>query len=215
MANVSRPSGAWPVGTLTGAAYNEQGRLYAFDASGSVSLAIGDIVSLGSTSDTNGVPYVTKLATTVNNAVNGTPLGVVVGIRPADPGVSLQGTSIDLGQTYLPAGSLNPRYCYVVDDPNIIVQIQADASTGTAGTDIGKLGGVTVTTNQTGLSQSSPYSSTVLQAPVASSGNYSQSYPFLIIGFTQSSDNTPGVNAKVLCSWNTHQFKLQTGKAAT
>ena len=74
MANANTPRGLSPVGTITGAAYNEQGRLYAIANDGTNTYAIGDIVKVAGSSDANGVPYVTKAATT------DTPVGVVVGI---------------------------------------------------------------------------------------------------------------------------------------
>ena len=45
MANVSRPRGLSPVGTLTGAAYNEQGQLFAVANDATNTYAIGDIVT--------------------------------------------------------------------------------------------------------------------------------------------------------------------------
>ena len=156
MANVNTPRGLSPVGTITGAAYNEQGRLYAIANDGTNTYAIGDVVKVAGSSDATGIPYVTKAATT------DTPVGVIVGIRVSDPGVSLVGTTLALNTIYLPLNS-GTRYVYVVDDPNVIFQVTGDA-TGVAAADVFKNAGLTITADQTSLSQSSPLSSTVLNA---------------------------------------------------
>ena len=91
MANVSRPRGLSPVGTLTGAPFNQQGELFAIASDASNTYAIGDVVKLTTGADANGIAYVTKMTADAD-----LPMGVIVGIRPADPGVSLEGTNIDL-----------------------------------------------------------------------------------------------------------------------
>ena len=157
MANFQAPRGLSPVGTLTGAALNEQGRLYCIQATDSGnSYAIGDIVMSASGSDANGVPYVTKYA-----VGSGQPLGIVVGIRVADPGISLQGNTIPLEKVYLTNGTAANRYVYVVDDPNVIFQVQFDA-TGVTQANLHKNASLTITADaSSGLSMSSPLSSTV------------------------------------------------------
>ena len=207
MANANTPRGLSPVGTITGAAYNEQGRLYAIANDGTNTYAIGDIVKVAGSSDTTGIPYVTKAATT------DTPVGVIVGIRVADPGVSLVGTTLALNTIYLPLNS-GTRYVYVVDDPSVIFQVTGD-STGVAAADVFKNAGLTITADQTSLSQSSPLSSTVLNASsflaIASSG--SLALPLQIIGLVQASNNAPGAYAQALVKWNKHQFLNPVGTA--
>lgn len=207
MANANTPRGLSPVGTITGAAYNEQGRLYAIANDGTNTYAIGDVVKVAGSSDANGVPYATKAATT------DTPVGVIVGIRVSDPGVSLVGTTLALNTIYLPLNS-GTRYVYVVDDPAVIFQVTGDA-TGVATTDIFKNAGLTITANQTSLSQSSPLSSTVLNASsflaIGSSG--SLALPLQIIGLVQAVNNAGGAYAQALVKWNKHQFLNPVGTA--
>ena len=207
MANVNTPRGLSPVGTITGAAYNEQGRLYAIANDGTNTYAIGDVVKVAGSSDATGIPYVTKAATT------DTPVGVIVGIRVADPGVSLVGTTLALNTIYLPLNS-GTRYVYVVDDPNVIFEVEGDA-TGVAAADVFKNAGLTITADQTSLSQSSPLSSTVLNASsflaIGSSG--SLALPLQIIGLVQASNNAPGAYAQALVKWNKHQFLNPVGTA--
>ena len=207
MANANTPRGLSPVGTITGAAYNEQGRLYAIANDGTNTYAIGDVVKVAGSSDATGIPYVTKAATT------DTPVGVIVGIRVSDPGVSLVGTTLALNTIYLPLNS-GTRYVYVVDDPAVIFQVTGDA-TGVAAADVFKNAGMTITANQTSLSQSSPLSSTVLNASsflaIGSSG--SLALPLQIIGLVQAVNNAPGAYAQALVKWNKHQFLNPVGTA--
>lgn len=207
MANANTPRGLSPVGTITGAAYNEQGRLYAIANDGSNTYAIGDVVKVAGSSDANGVPYVTKAAST------DTPVGVIVGIRVSDPGVSLVGTTLALNTIYLPLNS-GTRYVFVVDDPAVIFQVTGD-STGVAAADVFKNAGMTITANQTSLAQSAPLSSTVLNASsflaIGSSG--SLALPLQIIGLVQAVNNEPGAYAQALVKWNKHQFLNPVGTA--
>lgn len=207
MANANTPRGLSPVGTITGAPYNEQGRLYAIANDGTNTYAIGDVVKVAGSSDATGIPYVTKAATT------DTPVGVIVGIRVADPGVSLVGTTLALNTIYLPLNS-GTRYVYVVDDPSVIFQVTGD-STGVAAADVFKNAGLTITADQTSLSQSSPLSSTVLNASsflaIGSSG--SLALPLQIIGLVQATNNAPGAYAQALVKWNKHQFLNPVGTA--
>jgi hypothetical protein len=207
MANVNAARGLSPVGTLTGAAFNEQGQLYAIASDSSNTYAIGDVVKLSAGSDANGVPYAIKAATT------DIPCGVIVGIRPADAGVSLQGTNIDLGKIYLSLSS-GTRYVYVITDPNVVFEVQGDA-TGIALTDVNKNAGLSITANQTTLSQSSPLSNTVLNsgAIIAQGTTGSLALPLTIISLTQRADNTAGAYAKAKVIFNRHQFKQAQGTA--
>lgn len=207
MANANTPRGLSPVGTITGAAYNEQGRLYAIANDGSNTYAIGDVVKVAGGSDTSGVPYATKAATT------DTPVGVIVGIRVADPSTSLVGTTLALNQIYLPLNS-GLRYVFVVDDPSVIFEVESDA-TGVSAANVFSNAGLTITANQTTLGQASPLSNTVLDASsikaIGTSG--SLALPLQIIGITQAENNAPGAYAQVLVKWNKHQFLNPVGTA--
>lgn len=207
MANANTPRGLSPVGTITGAAYNEQGRLYAIANDGTNTYAIGDVVKVAGGSDTSGVPYVTKAAST------DTPVGVIVGIRVADPSTSLVGTTLALNQIYLPLNS-GLRYVYVVDDPSVIFSVEGDA-TGVSAANVFSNAGLTITANQTTLGQASPLSNTVVDAAsikaIGTSG--SLALPLQIIGIEQAENNAPGAYANVLVKWNKHQFLNPVGTA--
>jgi hypothetical protein len=215
MALIASPYGLSPVGTLTGAAYNEQGRLYAIPATDTTTTyAIGDVVSIATGSDSNGVPYVKKPATGSYSATV-VPLGIVVGIRVADPGVSLVGNSLSLEKSYLAKNGGVVRYVYVVDDPNIIFKVQFDA-TGAAQNDMHKLASLTIVADQTSLlSNSAPFSNIVATGPATS---YTAGTTFIqLLGAYQDSINSGAIASaasastavpyiNVLAKWNQHQF---------
>jgi len=205
MANVSRPRGLSPVGTVTGAPFNEQGQLFAIANDATNTYAIGDLVTYAGGSDTNGVAYITKMTADTTE-----PLGVIVSIRPADPGVSLQGVDIDLGKLYIPQ-SAGLRYVYVVTDPNVVYEIQADTY---ALADVFKNAGGNYTAADS-LSQSSPQSSLTLKASTVTALGTSGSLglPFTVIGFAQRSDNAAGSYAKVNIVLNKAFFKQAQGTA--
>jgi len=207
MANANTPRGLSPVKSITGAPFNEQGRLYAIASDSSNTYAIGDVVKVAGGSDTNGIAYVSKAAST------DTPVGVIVGFRVSDPGVSLQGTTLALNTLYLPL-SAGLRYAFVVDDPNVIFQVEGDA-TGVAAADVFKNAGLTITANQTTLGQAQPLSNTVLNASsiLATSASGSLALPLQIIGLEQIENNAVGAYSNVLVKWNKHQFLNPVGTA--
>ena len=199
MANFAAPRGLSPVGTITGAAYNEQGRLYAISSTDTTnSYAIGDVVVSADGTDANGVPQVVKYTGT------GVPLGIVVGIRVADPGTSLQGTTLALNQTYLTAGSAAGRYVFVVDDPNVIFQVQFDATGVTQAQ--GHLNAALSVTAAQSLTMSSPLSSVVATAPATTN-----TLPIRLLGLAQIPGNGFGGYAVALAKFNIHEFGVGTG----
>jgi len=205
MANVNKPNGFSPVESLLGVGgWNEQGRVYAIPTSDtSNSYAIGDCVMSASGSDSNGVRYVQKwggVATT-----SALPLGIVVGIRVADPGVSLVGTSLSLENTFIAAGTRsNVRYLYVVDDPFVLFEAQFDA-TGATQAQLSLNAAVTTVASQTNLAPSVPYSTMVLTGPAVTA-----TLPIRLLGAVQRIDNQVTSAAspyvRVLCKWNYHEY---------
>jgi hypothetical protein len=233
MANQNKINGLSPVAYLSGAAYTGAARMYAIPISDTTaSYAIGDVVqsatSSGSTigCDTTGVPYVQKL--TAGTAI--VPVGVIVGVRVADPGPSLQGTNLDLTQTFILAGTRTAvRYVYVADDPNLLFS----AFIGSAGVTLANLrknaalgsyysgADQTYAVNQnatvtTLLSQNAPYSNLVLV-----SSNTTPTLPIQVLGTYQTPNNTAtataaaGAYVQVLCRFNYHEFGVATASNLT
>jgi hypothetical protein len=205
MANVNKANGFSPVGNLLGGKWNEQGRLYAIPTSDtSNSYAIGDCVMSKTGSDTNGVRYIQKWGgATTTSAL---PLGIIVGIRVADPGVSLVGNSLSLEKAYIAAGTrTSVRYVYVVDDPFVLFEAQFD-STGATQAQLSLNAAVTISAaDQTSLGNSSPYSDMVLTSPAVTA-----TLPVRLLGAVQRGDNqvTSGASpyVRVLCKWNYHEY---------
>lgn len=208
MANVNAPKGFSPVGNLQGGSWNEQGRLYAIPTSDTGnSYAIGDVVMSAASSDTDGVPYVQKwggVATT-----SALPLGIIVGIRVANPGVSLAAPAIDLGASYINAGTRTAvAYVYVVDDPLVIFEAQFD-STAIAVTNLHQNAAVTVSASVT-QTQSAPMSTMVLTGPAVTA-----TLPIRLLGAVQAPNNAVGAYVRVLCKWNYHEFGITAGASGT
>ena len=196
MANVNRPKGLSPLQTSDGNQWTQAATLYSIPNDASNTYAIGDIVQLAAGSDANGVSNITKWAGTV--AAGTLPTGVVVGIRVANPGVSLVAPNLSLNTVYLPKSS-GQAYAYVVDDPAVIYELQGDSTTF-ATTHANNNVNVTITTDQTStLSQSSPYSSTVATAPATTN-----SLPLQVLGFVQRPDNSVGSYAALRVRFNVH-----------
>jgi hypothetical protein len=199
MANLNAVFGLSPVGTVTGAPFNEQGQLYAIANDASNTYAIGDIVKSAVGNDANGVPLVTKAGAT------DVPLGVIVGVRVANPGVSLVATSLDLTKTYISKSSGSYTYVYVVTDPTVVFKVQANAS---ADTKVGSTAVPTITADQTStLSQSAPYSSTYVTADSSATA----ASMLQVVGLFQAVDNAPGAYNDVLVVFNKHQYKQAFG----
>ena len=205
MANVNKPNGFSPVGNLLGGKWNEQGRLYAIPTSDTTnSYAIGDCVMSKAGADSNGIRYIQKWGgATTTSAL---PLGIIVGIRVADPGTSLVGNSLSLEKAYIAAGTrTSVRYVYVVDDPFVLFEAQFDA-TGATQAQLSMNAAVTISAaNQTSLSNSAPFSDMVLTAPAVTA-----TLPIRMLGAVQKPDNQVTSAAspyvRVLCKWNYHEY---------
>jgi len=194
MANVNAVTGLSPVGTITGAPFNEQGVLYAIANDASNTYAIGDVVKSAVGNDANGVPLVTKaVAASV-------PLGVIASIRVANPGVSLQGTNLNLAQLWIGLSAGSYTYVYVITDPAVIYSVQANAS---ADAKVGATAVPTITADQTStLAQSSPFSSTY----VTCDSSATAASMFQVVGLYQEPSNVPGAYNNVLVKFNKHQY---------
>ena len=155
-------------------------------------------------SDVNGIRNIQKWGgATTTSAL---PLGIIVGIRVADSSVSLVGTTLDLTQTYIPAGTRTTvRYVYVVDDPFVLFEAQFNA-TGATQAQLSMNAAVTISAaNQTSLSTSSPFSDMVLSGPAVTA-----TLPIRLLGAVQRVDNEVTSAAspyvRVLCKFNYHEY---------
>jgi hypothetical protein len=199
----NNPQGLRPIGHRNGNPWNQTANTYAIATDASNTYAIGDVVKSAAGTDVNGIPLCVK-------ATSGdVPLGIIVGFQTAPTGsTSLQGTNLNLNQLWL-AKNAGTQYVFVVDDPDIIFEAQMD-STAITLANLHKNSNLTITADQTSaLSQSAPYSNTVL---TGSTVNTTNSFVIRMMGLVQRVDNAPtsttvgGAYCKVKCCWNQHEF---------
>lgn len=227
MANVNRINGFSPVSYLNGAPYNGQARLYAIPTSDTTaSYAIGDVVRSAGSSDANGVPYIIKIPAA--EASSFIALGVIVGIRVADPTVSLVGTSLLLEQMYLTAGTRTAvRYVYVADDPNLVFEASAGATAtnitlakarynagiGSFYSGADQTYAIDQNASVTTLTPASPMSNIIISSATVNTTN---TLPLQLLGYVQRDDNVVATAyARLLCRFNNHEFAVATGTNRT
>jgi hypothetical protein len=222
MANVNRINGFSPVGYLGGAAYTGAAKLYAIPTSDTTnSYAIGDVVVSAGSADADGIVYIKKVPAA--SASSFVALGVIVGVRVADPSVSLVGTSLSLEQTYIKAGTrTSVRYVYVADDPMLMFEVSGGATaTNLTAAKLRYNAGIgsfysgadqTYAINQdatvTTLTPSSPYSNTIVSSATVNTTN---TLPIQILGLKQTPDNAVGAYSRLLVKFNSHEFGVATG----
>ena len=195
MANVNAPMGLRPVKSINGASWNEQGNLYHIPAGDTSAYYIGDVVKSAANSDANGVPDVAKAAGT------DTLRGVIVGVLPSQPyGTSLQGATLDLANTFIPATKTRDYYVMVVDDPETIFEVQGDATaTNQIAANSNKNASLTVTA-PTAPGQ---WSNTVINSSTIATTN---TLNIRLVGLVQKPNNAFGAYARWLVKINLHEF---------
>lgn len=129
MPNLNAPSGLTPVMYRNGNKWNGQGRVYSIIATDTNPYYVGDLVKIDSAnfSDANGINYVTRA--TADAAAR----GVIFAIGIAPQGSLWQGgpwiNPNNLAQAFRPTGAQAVNYyCLVADDPDIVYEIQEDAT---------------------------------------------------------------------------------------
>lgn len=223
MANTARVNGFSPVKYLSGAPYNGACNRYAIPTSDTTaSYAIGDVVVSAGGSDANGVPYVKKVPAI--NASDFKALGVIVGISPVDAGNSLQGTTLDLNQSYILAGTRTAvRYVFVADDPNLVFEVgggvtatnltlaKARYNAGIGSIYSGADQTYAINQNATVtdlLKPGAPFSNVAITSATVNTTN---TLPIQLLGLVQRIDNEVGAYERLLCRFNNHEFGVATG----
>lgn len=189
MANVFAPFGARVIGHLYDSSYNARARSYVIPTTDATALYVGDFVKSTGSGALNEkgemLPAVTKAGAT------DTLLGVVIGFDV---------NSTYLNQIYRTASTL--RTVFVVDDPNILIEIQAYGAT-VVETMFGGNADIVAGTpnNTTGIS-----GSYINVAAVSSA-----TAQLRILGMTQEANNELGVYTRLICYINEHEHKSTTG----
>jgi hypothetical protein len=205
MANINAPSGLAPVMYRNGNPWNGQARLYAVIAGDTNSYYAGDVVKIDATNfaDTNGIPYVTRA--TAGNVAR----GVVVAVGTAIP-YGYQGgpfvNPADLTKAYRPSGSQSGNYYVaVVDDPDVIFEVQEDA-TSTPGT-------ATQMTKNANFTAANPATGVYVSAFTLNSNTYNTTATLnlKVLQAVQRPDNTPySAYQRLLVLLNSHDFSSGT-----
>lgn len=197
MANTSRVNGFRPTKYLNGAAWNGQATLYFIPSGDGTATFVGDLVKMDGTGDpvasggnALGVPSCIQAAAT-NAAV-----GVIVGFLPSY-------TNLNSPQYRLASTG---RYCWVVDDPNVLFEVQTSNGTPAVG-DVNNNVNIAVAAGSTttGLSGMTADVGTILTTATL---------PLRIVSFSQRVDNdNASASAKYIVKINNHQLGSGTGVA--
>lgn len=208
MANVNRPFGLRPVRLHNGAKWCGEANQYVVLAADTSDYYIGDVVMAGGSADANGIPSVIKYVAAGSGAT--APLGVIVGILPVAPrNTSLVGNPLALETKRLVGTETINRYVLVVDAPDIIFEVQADA-TGISRNSVGSNVDLTVAAP----SNNEQLSATVLNSATDAA---TATLPYRVVGFVQREDNEISATAATdnpfvvaLVRPNEHAYKVGT-----
>lgn len=180
MSATAAPYGLRPVNLIGGQPYAGSTRLIKIASGYAANLFFGQPVAINS----SGV----IVAASVTTAAPVTGItGVFVGCTYTDPNLN-----IPVYKQYWPTGTVaSDAYAYVVDDPDIVMQVQADGavSQSALGANIGlnassgdtQTGNATTSANAGAASTSSPFN-----------GTTTASLPLRIVGFVESTTSTVG-----------------------
>lgn len=195
MANTNAPSGLKPIKYLDGAAYDGKHQYYLFSTGDGTATFVGDPVKLAGSSGTAGVIVngvdVGGMPTIAQAAAGDALIGVVVGFLNDNTNLALKHRA---ASTW--------RIAMVADAPNLVYEVQANATTALA--DVGENADIAVTAGST---------ATGISAVQLDSTNHgTASAQLRILRFVPRVDNTPGAaNAKLEVMINEHAWKVATG----
>lgn len=194
MANTSRISGFRPVKHMNGSPYNGQANIY-YVASAADEILVGDVVKLGSSSDSVGIPSADLCG------ASDVPVGIVVGIvnPKRDPNGNLTNGAItlDLPNSAQIAAS-GSGYILVADSPDVVCEVEAANGTPVV-TDIGL---------NISHANGARTAATVVSPAYIDFGTEAttSTLNFRLLGFVRRVDNEVGASAKMLVGFNVHQF---------
>ena len=194
MAATATPYGLRPVGLLGGRVYNQAMRLIPIATTYGTLIGMGDVVKIA--------------AGTINKdtgTTSATPVGIFMGCYYTDP----NSKQPSYHQSWPASTAATDAVAYVVDDPDVVFQIQADGAV--LFDDIGNNAAlIQGTVSANGLS------TVALQA---SSINTTNTLPIRIIDWINPGTGVTAAAAltdafpEVLCIWNwgMHQYRQATG----
>lgn len=183
MATTASPYGLRPVNLIGGQPYAGSTRLIKINNAYAANIFYGQPVSINS----SGVVVADTGTTTV--AATGV-VGVFVGCTYTDPNLKYK-----IFKQYWPTGTVaTDAYAYVVDDPDVVMQIQADDAVTQA--DLGANIGFSTFSGDTATGNSETSAD-------AASINTTATLPLRIVGFVDGPESTVGdAYTDLLVKWN-------------
>jgi hypothetical protein len=200
MATTATPYGFRPVGLLGGGSWSDSIRHISIASAYNTQIFYGDAVKLVNTGT------IEKDAGTATM----TPVGIFVGCRYTDPNTS----QLTFAQQWTASLTASDAFAYVVDDPNVVWQVQADGTL--AQTALGNNIAVTQTAGSTAIGTSK---NSVTISTIATT----KTLPLRIIAFVDGPNSAVGdAFTDIICKWNSggdatgdscasHQYQDTTG----
>lgn len=192
MANVSRVNGFRPIKHLNGSPWNGQVNKYSTTTGDSQIIYVGDLVTFQGSAALDGTIMVEQ------GDANDVCVGIMVFCEPNPD---------NLMQNYRLAST--ERIVYVADSSDLVMEAQANAACAADSL------GLNVNFVATAGSTITGQSGMVVGVSTADTTN---TLPLTLVGFSTRPDNETGTvvatgaaSVKVLVSFNTHQYKGQTG----
>ncbi len=193
--NTSAIRGARVVGMVGGSPFSGSVRRYVIPAGDGTATFVGDFVKSGGTAVT--ISTGENLPTVIQAAAGDALRGVVIGFDPV-AGVAIG--SENLNRLYRPA--LTQMVVWVVDDPKVELEIQADGITALI--DVGENADIVVAAGSTSTGWSGMQLNTA--------DHKTATAQLRILGFVNRADNVPAaLNAKLRVMINEHELSSTTG----
>ena len=200
MATSATPYGFRPIGLLGSGTWSDSIRHISIASAYDTQIFYGDAVKLVSSGT------IEKDAGTTTM----TPCGIFVGCRYTDPNTS----QLTFAQQWTASLVASDAFAYVVDDPDVVWQVQADGTL--AQTALGNNIAVTQTAGSTAIGTSK---NSVTISTIATT----KTLPLRIIGFVDGPNSAVGdAFTDIICKWNSggdatgdscasHQYQDTTG----
>ena len=183
MATTLAPYGLRPISLIGGQPFAGSTRLMKINNAYASNIFYGQPVTI------NAAGYIAAETGTTTIAATGV-VGVFVGCTYTDPNLN-----IPVWKQYWPAStSATDAYAYVVDDPDVVMQIQADGAVAQSALGdniaLGTAGGSTITGNANTVATQSSIATTA-------------TLPLRIVGFSTSPEDSVGdTYTNILVKWN-------------
>ena len=190
MANTDIPNGLTPVRYQGSACNTGAANLYYIPATDNTAVYVGGLVKLAGSADAEGVPSVTGNVATSNVVV-----GVVASFDP------VLGAGANGRDSTVYRAASTERYVYVYDDPNMLFEVQDDASATLAATNMGNVADLTgFTSGSTATGRSA------IEISATTATDTYTDHDVQIVGFVRRPDNEIGDHAKWIVRLANHQY---------